>query len=71
MPRVREQVLNCPTCGRGAELPKCHGRTMEDDGSVFFCPTCAKELDPPSCCGGPMRLGAKVRDIRREMFQKL
>lgn len=71
MPRVREQVLNCPTCGRAAELPKCHGRAMEYDGSVFFCPTCAKELDPPSCCGGPMRLGAKVRDIRREMFQKL
>jgi hypothetical protein len=44
---------------------------MEADGQVFFCPTCAKELAVPQCCIGPMRLRAKVRDIRRELFQKL
>jgi hypothetical protein len=44
---------------------------MELDGGVFFCPTCAKERAVPQCCGGPMRLQAKVRDIRRELFQKL
>ena len=71
MPRVREQELNCPICGRSRELPECHGRAMEYDGSVFFCPTCAKETKAPVCCQGPMRLRAKVRDIRKEMFQKL
>jgi hypothetical protein len=71
MPRVREEVLNCPTCGRLQELPECHGKAMECDGDVLFCPACAKELATPSCCNGPMRLTAKVRDIRRELFQKL
>jgi hypothetical protein len=71
MPRVREQELICPTCGRTRELPECHGKSMEHDGSVFFCPTCAREQAMPRCCGGPMRLKAKVRDIRRELFQKL
>jgi hypothetical protein len=44
---------------------------MEHDSGVFFCPSCAKELAVPQCCSGPMRLRAKVRDIRRELFQKL
>jgi hypothetical protein len=44
---------------------------MEFDGKVFFCPTCARETALPECCHGPMRLRAKVRDIRKELFQKL
>jgi hypothetical protein len=44
---------------------------MELDGGVFFCPTCARERAVPQCCGGPMRLKSQVRDIRRELFQKL
>ncbi len=71
MPRVREQELFCPTCGRTREPPECHGKSMELDGRVYFCPTCAKELAVPQCCSGPMRSRAKVRDIRRELFQKL
>ena len=71
MPRVREQELFCPTCGRTRDLPECHGKSMEQDGEVFFCPACAKEQAVPLCCGGPMRLKANVRDIRRELFQKL
>jgi uncharacterized protein YbaR (Trm112 family) len=71
MPHVREQVLVCPTCGRTRELPECHGKSMEHDSGVFFCPSCAKELAVPQCCSVPMRLRAKLRDIRRELFQKL
>ena len=71
MTRVREQELICPTCGKTRDLPRCHGQTMEVDGSVFFCPTCAKELAVPSCCRGSMRLRHMVRDIRKELFQKL
>jgi len=44
---------------------------MEFDGNVFFCPTCARETAIPECCHRPMRLRAKVRDIRKELFQKL
>ena len=71
MPRVREQQLVCLKCGKILDPPECHGKTMEFDGQVYFCPTCGKEAAIPECCGGPMRLRAKVRDIRKELFQKL
>jgi len=71
MPSVREEELVCPTCGRTRKPPECHSQSMELDGGVFFCPTCARERAVPQCCGGPMRLKAQVRDIRRELFQKL
>jgi hypothetical protein len=71
MPRVREQHLVCSACGRSQDPPECHGKGMEFDGNVFFCPTCARETAIPECCHRPMRLRAKVRDIRKELFQKL
>jgi hypothetical protein len=71
MPRVREQQLICHMCGRTQDPPECHGKAMEFDGNVFFCPACTKETALPVCCHGPMRLQAKVRDIRKELFQKL
>jgi uncharacterized Zn ribbon protein len=71
MPRVLEQEVYCPECGRTVEIPECHGKPMEYDGSVFFCPACAREWSPPSCCGGDMRIRRKVRDIRKEIFRAL
>jgi hypothetical protein len=68
MPRVLEQELVCPTCGRTKKPPECHGKPMEFDGSVFFCATCHKELQNPDCCGSPMKLRRKLRDIRKELF---
>ena len=68
MPRVLEQELVCPTCGRTEKPPECHGKTMEFDGSVFFCSTCQKELALPNCCGAAMQLRRKVRDLRKELF---
>ena len=68
MPRVLEQELVCSTCGRTENLPECHGKTMEFDGSVFFCTRCHKEISTPECCGSPMKLRRKIRDIRKELF---
>ena len=68
MPRVLEQELVCPSCGRTKKLPECHGKTMEFDGAVFFCSTCHKEIRNPVCCDAPMKLRRKVRDIRKELF---
>jgi hypothetical protein len=68
MPRVLEQELFCPTCGRSEKPPECHGNAMEFDGSVFFCSACQKEIGNPECCGTPMKLRKKVRDIRKELF---
>ncbi|UCF96098.1 MAG: hypothetical protein JSV89_13035 [Spirochaetaceae bacterium] len=68
MPRVLEQELVCPTCGRTEKPPECHGKSMEFDGSVFFCSSCHKEIRIPTCCSAPMKLRRKVRDIRKELF---
>jgi hypothetical protein len=68
MPRVLEQELVCPTCGRKEKIPECHGKVMEFDGSVFFCTSCHKELQNPTCCDRPMKLHRRLRDIRKEMF---
>jgi len=71
MPRVHEEELVCPTCGGARNVPACHGKAMEFDGSVFYCPTCEKEVKLPVCCGAGMRLRRKVRDIRKEIFRSL
>ena len=69
MPRVLEQELYCPDCGRTVDIPECHGRVMEYDGSVFFCPTCSREWMPAGCCQTGLKLRRKVRDIRKEIFR--
>lgn len=71
MPRVHEDELVCPICGRTRSVPACCGRAMEFDGSVFYCPTCEKEIARPACCGAGMHLRRKVRDIRKEIFKSL
>jgi hypothetical protein len=68
MPRFFEQKFVCPTCGREENLPECHGKVMEFDGSVFFCQSCHKELQSPTCCDAPMKVRRKLRDIRKELF---
>ncbi len=69
MPRVLEEELVCITCGRITELPECHGKTMEFDGSVFFCPTCQREIKTPVCCDQPMQVRRKVRNLRKDLFR--
>ena len=69
MPRLSEQELNCPICGKTKQIPFCCGRNMEKDEVLFFCPICDREISTPRCCDKDMEVRTKVLDIKKEIFR--